>query len=56
MKEDEIKGKVKESYGKIARGERSCCSPDDKVGRKEIRTEDDGKTIGYSLDELASVS
>lgn len=55
MKEDEIKEKVKEGYGKIARGESSCCPPDDKIERKETRAEDYGKTIGYSLDELASV-
>jgi ubiquinone/menaquinone biosynthesis C-methylase UbiE len=55
MKENEIKEKVKEGYAKIARGESGCCPPGDKIGGKESRAEDYGKTIGYSLDELQSV-
>jgi ubiquinone/menaquinone biosynthesis C-methylase UbiE len=55
MKDDEIKEKVKESYAKVAMGESSCCPPADKIGGKETRAEDYGKTIGYSLDDLQSV-
>ncbi len=55
MKKGEIKEKVKEGYGKIAKGESGCCQPADRSRGQGERAVDYGKTIGYSLDELKSV-
>ena len=56
MKEGEVKVKLKESYAKIAREKNGCYPPLYKREEgEERRTDNYGKTIGYSLDDLQSV-
>ena len=55
MKEDEIKGKLKEGFAKIVRDKTGFCLPRDRIGGKESLAENYSKVLGYSLDELPPV-
>lgn len=55
MKEGKIKKTVRESYARIAKGERSCCGPSVSSCGCPITSETIGKQIGYRDADLKSV-
>ena len=55
MKEREIKKAVREGYAKIAKRERSCCTPASPCCGGADLAQDISKAIGYSDEEMTSV-
>lgn len=55
MKKEEIKRKVRESYGKVARQENSCCSPVPSCCGSASNLLELSKKIGYTEQELKSI-
>ena len=55
MKESEIKKAVREGYAKIAKRERSCCTPASPCCGGADLAQDISKAIGYSDEEMTSV-
>jgi SAM-dependent methyltransferase len=54
MKNKEIKKKVRQGYGKIAREGGSCC-PDQSCCSPDLKAEDISRDIGYEEEEMGSV-
>ncbi len=55
MKDEKIRRIVREGYGRIAKGEGSCCGPTKASGQLTDLAQDIGKKIGYTEEELKAV-
>jgi arsenite methyltransferase len=56
MKDEEVRKAVRESYGKIAVNDNTCCGPASSCGCGSVSTQDAiSKAIGYSDEELKAV-
>lgn len=56
MKDEEVRKAVRESYGKIAVNDNTCCGPTSNCGCGSVSTQDAiSKAIGYSDEELKAV-
>lgn len=55
MKDDKIKQIVRESYGRIAKGQGSCCRPAKASSSRGDLVQDVSKKIGYGEEDLKSV-
>jgi SAM-dependent methyltransferase len=55
MEKEEIRKVVRESYGKIAKQDSSCCAPEKSCCGGAHSAQDIGRKIGYSEEELKTV-
>ncbi|RPJ77478.1 MAG: arsenite S-adenosylmethyltransferase, partial [Desulfobacteraceae bacterium] len=52
MEKDEIRNKVREGYGQVARENRSCCGAGSSCCGSSASIQSIGEMIGYSQEEM----
>jgi ubiquinone/menaquinone biosynthesis C-methylase UbiE len=56
MREEKVKKMVREGYGRVAKGEKSCCAAEPAPRSRGVPTNEEiSRRIGYSQEEISSV-